>query len=302
MPTTLRDLLEDPALGLELLVDGDLDRELRWVHVTELADASPYLVGDELVLTAGVWRGRRHSAQGFVHALRSKDVAGIGYGLLVGDDHVPVAVRKACAEAGVPLVGVPVSTPFVAISQTFVERLARDREQALRDTLSLTADLLAAAEGFSAPDALASVARILRRSTGHDVWIADEAGRLLARSGTAPDLASRIAIVAASRARNLVGPWVVQPVDTRSAHSPVLAVSVDPDDLQLRSRIDAARPVVGLILARERAVRETERRLAGEVISLVLGRQVEAASARMPYYGLDPARPLVPIVCAVADR
>jgi hypothetical protein len=34
MPTTIRDLLEEPSLGLELLVGGDLDREIRWVHVT----------------------------------------------------------------------------------------------------------------------------------------------------------------------------------------------------------------------------------------------------------------------------
>ena len=38
-----------------------------------------------------------------------------------------------------------------------------------------------------------------------------------------------------------------------------------PHDLETRSRVDAARPVIGLILARERAVRESERRLAGEV-------------------------------------
>ena len=127
MPTTIRDLLEEPTLGLELLVDGDLDRVIRWVHVTELADASPYLVGDEFVLTAGVWRGRRNSAEGFVRALRSRDVAGIGYGLLVGDDGVPASVQKACRDYGVPLLVVPLTTPFVAISQWYVERLAADR-------------------------------------------------------------------------------------------------------------------------------------------------------------------------------
>jgi purine catabolism regulator len=60
--------------------------------------------------------------------------------------------------------------------------------------------------------------------------------------------------------------------------------------------------VVALVLARERAVRETERRLAGEVVSLVLDRQTEAAAARMTSYGIDPAGPLLPVVCAVGDR
>lgn len=299
----MRDLLNEPSLGLDLLVDGDLDRPIRWVHVTELADASPYLVGDELVLTAGVWRGRRHSAEGFVRALRSREVAGIGYGLLVGDDRVPPAVQRACKEASIPLVGVPVSTPFVAISQWFVERLAQDREQSLRVTLQLTSELLTAAETSSSVDALASVARLLGRSTGANVWIGDGTGHVLGHTGPVPDAATRqrIAAVTATE-RSVFDEWIVQPVTSGGTRAAVLAVAGAADDLETLARLDAARPVIGLILARERAVRESERRLAGEVVSLVLGRQVEAAAARMRYYGLDPSDRLLPLVCAVRDR
>ncbi|MEO5853148.1 MAG: helix-turn-helix domain-containing protein [Nocardioides sp.] len=304
MPSTIRDLLADPGLGLDLLVAGDVDREIRWVHVTELADASPYLVGDEFVLTAGVWRGRRHSAEGFVQALRSRDVAGIGYGLLEGEERVPVEVRRACDDAGVPLVEVPVRTPFVAISQWFFERLAADRERALRATLQLTSDLLAAAENSSTETALTAVAGLIRRSTGHDVWIADDGGRLLGRAGPAPDHATRQrAVVAAWAGVCEVDGWIVQPVGAGVVPAAVIAVARDDaPDLELRPRIDAARPVVSLVLARERAVKESERRLAGEVISLVLGRQVVAASARMRSYGLDPEQALLSFVCAVGDR
>jgi hypothetical protein len=302
VPTTLRDLIAEPSLGLELLVDGNLDRPIRWVHVTELADVSPYLVGDEFVLTAGVWRGRS-SAEGFVRSLHSRNVAGIGYGLLIGDDKVPAAMQRACREVSIPLLGVPVSTPFVAISQWFVERLAADRETSLRATIRLTSDLLAAAENPSASAALTSVARILRRSTGGSVWIADDAGRLLAQAGSVPDTAiRRVAAGRAATDRVVIDGWAVQPVEASGTRAAVLAVTGDIDDLETRSRVDAARPVIGLILARERAVRESERRLAGEVVSLVLGRQVEAAQARMPYYGLNPAGALLPLVCAVTDR
>jgi purine catabolism regulator len=303
VPTTIRDLLNEPSLGLDLLVDGDLDRPIRWVHVTELADASPYLVGDELVLTAGVWRGRRHSAEGFVRSLQSRDVAGIGYGLLVGDDRVPAAVQRACHDASVPLVGVPINTPFVAISQWFVERLAADREQSLRATLRLTSELLTAAETTTSADALASVARLLRRSTGARVWVADGTGRLLAHAGQVPDAETRRRIASAAATELMVfNEWTVQPVTTGGARAAVLAIASAADDLETLARVDAARPVIGLILARERAVHESERRLAGEVVSLVLGRQVEVATARMPYYGLDPAGRLLALVCAVADR
>jgi hypothetical protein len=301
MPTTLRDLLAERSLELELLVDGDLDRPMRWVHVTELHDASPYLVGDELVLTAGVWRGRGHSALEFVRALETRRVAGIGYGLLIGDTRVPPAVTKACRDEGVPLFSVPVRTPFVAITQWFVERLAADREAALRATLRLTQDLLAAAEAPVPADALASVARLLRRATGRDVWIAEPSGALLARAGAAPAPALRAAL-AAQREEVGHGGWVVHRVGAGRRPQAVLAVAGSDDDLEVRSRVDAALPVVALVLARQRAVRETERRLAGEVVSLVLGRQTEAAAARMASYGLDPDGALRPVVCAVPDR
>ncbi|MGN6243481.1 MAG: PucR family transcriptional regulator [Motilibacteraceae bacterium] len=299
MPTTLRDLLAEPSLELELLVDGDLDRPVRWVHVTELHDASPYLVGDELVLTAGVWRGRGHSALEFVRALETRRVAGIGYGLLIGDTRVPPAVAKACRDEGVPLFAVPVRTPFVAITQWFVERLAADREATLRATLRLTQDLLAAAEAPVPADALASVARLLRRATGRDVWIAEPSGTLLARAGAAPGATVRAALAASPSEGD---DWAVRPVGAGRRPQAVLAVAGPDDDLEVRSRVDAALPVVALVLARQRAVRETERRLAGEVVSLVLGRQTEAAAARMASYGLDPDGALRPVVCAVPDR
>jgi len=303
MPTSVRDLVSAEELGLELLVDGDLDRSIRWVHVTELADASPYLVGDEFVLTAGVWRGRRHSAQGFVDALRTRRVAGIGYGLLEGDTGVPAAVQKACRDAAVPLVAVPVRTPFVAISQWFVERLTADREHDLRITVELTADLLGAAEAASPDDALAEVTRLLARSTGSPVWIATARGVARAAEGDVPASADQRRIVAAARAGiSQVDGWTLQPIGVGAGQVWVAVRSTVLDRLDLRARIDTARPVVGLILARESAVRESERRLAGEIVSLILGRQVEVAAARMPYYGLDPEAPSVAVVCAVGER
>lgn len=296
MSTTLSDLLEEASLQLELIVDGDLDRVVRWVHVTEVHDASSYLSGGELILTAGIWRNRRHSAAGFVQGLRTRDVAGIGYGLLEGHEQVPPSVVRACQELSVPLFLVPVRTPFVAISQWFVERLAHDREAELRDALAFNADLLAAAEAPAVVDALAGVARLLRRRVGHAVWLADDTGRELARAGRRPDPAAQRALL---RPEPRLEHWVAQPIRAGGRNRALLAVASTSTDLATRSRMAAAAPVIGVILARERAVRETERRLAGEVVSLVLGRQNGAARVRMPYYGLRPEDPLAAIACVV---
>ncbi|HEY5820844.1 MAG TPA: PucR family transcriptional regulator ligand-binding domain-containing protein [Propionibacteriaceae bacterium] len=299
MSTTLRDLVEASSLHLQTLVPGDLDRVIRWVHVTELYDASSYLTGGELILTAGVWQQRRHSAAGFVQALRDRDIAGIGYGLLEGHDQVPAAVVRACRELSVPLFAVPVRTPFVAVSQWFVERLALDREAGLRQALALNAELLAAAEVPAAVDALNGVARLLRRTVGHAVWIVDDLGRELARAGRRPDPATQRALLGADPGLDY---WIAQPIKARGRTRALLAVATSAADLNARSQMAAASPFIGLILARERAVRETERRLAGEVVSLVLGRQTDAARVRMPYYRLNPDKPLAVVACVVPQR
>ena len=75
MPMTVRELLDDPELGLRVVVDGTLDRPIRWVHTTELRDPSLYLQGGELILTTGVWRDAGLTSDQFVAPLRAMDVA-----------------------------------------------------------------------------------------------------------------------------------------------------------------------------------------------------------------------------------
>ncbi|MCF3964188.1 PucR family transcriptional regulator ligand-binding domain-containing protein, partial [Streptomyces fuscigenes] len=51
----MRELAGDPALGLTALTrDALLDRRIGWAHVSELLDPAPYLLGGELLLTAGL--------------------------------------------------------------------------------------------------------------------------------------------------------------------------------------------------------------------------------------------------------
>src|SRR4051794_16390804 len=54
----LRTVAGNPELALDVVPEtlrpGALDRPVRWAHVSELANPAPYLVGAELVLTAGV--------------------------------------------------------------------------------------------------------------------------------------------------------------------------------------------------------------------------------------------------------
>src|SRR6185369_2356277 len=54
----LRDVVGNRELALEVVPEtvrpGALDLPVRWAHVSELQDPAPYLLGGELILTAGV--------------------------------------------------------------------------------------------------------------------------------------------------------------------------------------------------------------------------------------------------------
>lgn len=294
---TLQDLLDDDGLGLTCAVEGDLGRTVRWVHVTEMTDPSPYLAGDELVLTAGLWRGRGASAMDFVCSLESRSCAGIGYGLLREDEKVPAALMKACRQEGVSLLVVPMTTPFIAISQRFVQQMALERESELRASLDFTAELLSSAERAEPEDALQALMNRLRTATGCSCWTVSGDGRLIAYAGSRPDPR----LVAETLARTTSDAVLtVRPVRHGDDTVALVALAGADQDRTLAARLDASLPVVALVLSRQRAVRDTERKLAGEVITLVLDRQVDAAAARLASYGIGRDRILVAMVAMVS--
>ena len=89
MAMRVSELLGGARLDLRVVVDGDLERVIRWVHTTELADPTRYLQGGEVILTTGVWRDAGTTSTGFVAPLERSDVAALGYGLPQPDAVMP---------------------------------------------------------------------------------------------------------------------------------------------------------------------------------------------------------------------
>lgn len=119
----LRDLVARVDLGLTVLCGSDaLDRPIRWAHVSELEDPTPYLVGEELLLTAGV--RFPSDVPAYVRGLVSSGVSAIGFGVEPEFPTVPLPLVEACSAQGMPLVEVPPSTPFLAVSQALGALLA----------------------------------------------------------------------------------------------------------------------------------------------------------------------------------
>lgn len=126
MALTLRTLCASRTLGLRLACpSADQDRPLTWVHSSELSDPTPYLDGDELLLTTGL--GPAPDPAGYVARLVAHGLAGLGFGCGLGHDDLLPALREACERAGLALLEVPERTPFLALTKAVAEARAADR-------------------------------------------------------------------------------------------------------------------------------------------------------------------------------
>jgi hypothetical protein len=151
---TVRELALQPSLDLRIAVGGPgLDRPVRWAHSTELLDPRAYLHGGELILTVGAGLTGPERCRAFARSLADCRVAAVGLG--VGDIHQepPAALIEGCEEAGIPLLVVPPTTPFIEITELLAEhriRLASDRSH--RETIGRL--FMAIAQGHASPEVL----------------------------------------------------------------------------------------------------------------------------------------------------
>jgi purine catabolism regulator len=127
MPPSLAAVAALPQLGLVALSEAPLDRPVRWVAVSELADPTPFLEGDELVLTTGMRLTDERYHQEYVRLLVQRGVAGLGFAVGLGHETVPRSLVDAAAGQGLPLFEVPRPTPFIAIGKAVWRMLAAER-------------------------------------------------------------------------------------------------------------------------------------------------------------------------------
>ncbi|MEV4368941.1 helix-turn-helix domain-containing protein [Nonomuraea sp. NPDC049637] len=116
----LRDLLQAGQLALKVLTGHDLlDRRVRGVTTTDLPDPAMFVKAGELVLTELTWHTGPASSRDFVAKLG--DVAALVAGTAL---KVPPAdLIDACAEAGLPLLTLPVDVPFSQLTEHVLRAL-----------------------------------------------------------------------------------------------------------------------------------------------------------------------------------
>lgn len=181
---TLRALLGRRELGLRLdsaedaLRPDALDAPLRWVHSSDLADPTPFLADDLLLLTTGTQfavDAEPDDYRAYVTRLRSRGVQGLGFGTEVVRDGIPPALAEACRDAGMPLFEVPYRTPFIALARANAEAVAA--QAYARRTWALSAQRAISLAALR-PDGLGATVAELGRQLGAWTGLFDATGAL----------------------------------------------------------------------------------------------------------------------------
>lgn len=175
---TVRDIASLPGLGLELAAGAaGADNPIGWVHVSELADPTPWLEGGELLITTGLGIGELGGPQrDYVRRLADHGLAGLAFGVGFGWPEPPAALAAKADELGFPLVTVPYEVPFIALTKAISSQLANAQLSRLERALQVHERLAQAVlDGRGTPALLA----ILGDHVGCALALVDEGGRVV---------------------------------------------------------------------------------------------------------------------------
>ena len=132
---TVRGLLADLDVRL-LCGEPAIDVPVRWVHISELTDPTPWLSGGELLLTTGMQLNTPQRQSQFVERLADHRLAGVGFGVGFGHREVPAALCRAAAERDFPVFEVPYDVPFIAVTEAAFTQLVNEQYAVLRRALA----------------------------------------------------------------------------------------------------------------------------------------------------------------------
>ncbi|SOD86403.1 PucR C-terminal helix-turn-helix domain-containing protein [Streptomyces sp. Ag109_G2-15] len=187
-PVPLSSLLAREDLALRQIAGpSDPDIVIHWAHTSEMADPYPYLLGGELLLTAGVHipeaAGSGTYFDDYVSRIVAAGGAALGFGLAPVHDTVPRALVAACDAYGLPLLEVPPQTTFSGVARAVWQLMAQARLAELRRVTEAQQSLAAAA---SRPDPIPSVLRQLAQRLGGHAILYGPDGTEIAGAGREP--------------------------------------------------------------------------------------------------------------------
>ena len=314
---TVRDLVDE--LGLELLSGEDAaEAPVRWVHISELPDPTPWLSGGEMILTTGLQLTTAKRQRDFARLLCDHHLAGVGFGVGFAHDKVPEPLLEEARSIGLPVFEIPYELPFIAITEKAFGRLVNEQYEVLQRGIAIHKRLERLVLEERGLDELVGA---VSAAIGGVVMVLDARGETLASKTFRRRLSD--AAVEAVRARirerggargrastdfapehpEIAGRALVLPVSTRGRGAPQawLVASRDAGSLGDFERLilQQAATVVALELMRQRVMRDTERRLAGDVLAQALtGRLAESEiESRLRPFGVGEQAAVLVFAC-----
>jgi purine catabolism regulator len=310
---TLRDLLRELDVRVVAGEPG-LERAVRWVHISELSDPTPWLSGGELLLTTGLQLGDDADQRAYIARLARHGLSGLGFGAGFSHASVPGALRAAAEELGFPLFEVPYELPFIAVTEKAFTHLVNEHYAVLQRALSAHERLERIVLSERGLDGVASA---LAAMIGGPSIIFDARGEVLARrpgrAGLSEGVLDALAAELRERtrqggrrgyvpapeafsppARALALPVARTPPGTGGGDGPLpeawLVGAKDAGPLTELDRLTLhqAVTVVALELLRRRVADDTERRLAGDVLTAMVAGDLAGAdlARRLEPFGL----------------
>lgn len=160
MPLWPSQLLADPGLGLGLVAGHaglDARGPIRWAHIADTPDPTPWLEGGEVLLTTGLGvRDDPALQRRLIDRLAARGVVAVGFGVGVVVDEVPPALAAACDEVELPLFTVPYEVPFIAVTRRVSQHVFDEHYATLRAAVALHRQVLAAVVGDQGIDGVLS--------------------------------------------------------------------------------------------------------------------------------------------------
>jgi purine catabolism regulator len=312
---TVRELLKDLEVRL-VAGEAGLHLPVRWVHISELIDPTPWLSGGELLLTTGLQLDTPERQREFVTRLADHHLAGLGFGTGFGHETVPEAVAEVAEERQFPVFEVPYELPFIAITEAAFSQLVNEQYAVLRRALTAQERLERIVLSERGLEALvAAIATLI----GAAVLVFDSRGEPIMqrafRRTIEPAAVATLQADIRDRARRREARTFMPLVD-EGHQGLALPVASDgapqsgaPDPVRVpeawlvaikdsgalsdfdRLTLHQAVTIVALELLRARVAGDTERRLAGDVLDAVV---------RGELGGPDLARRLAPF--GLSDR
>jgi purine catabolism regulator len=291
---------------------GALDRQVRWTHVSEVADVARLLRGGELLFTTGIaLPGDDPALVAWVRELAAAEVAGVCLELGRRFDSLPAAMVRAAEKVGLPLVELGRECRFVAVTEQVHARIVDAQLAELRASEELHQIFTELTVEGATP---AEIVRQAARLAARPVVLENMAHQVLAYDGAGADTVALLhEWEARSRRASLRGRtsydaslgWLVTTVGARGSDWGRLVLVCDGDpvsrDLMLLERGAATLALNRLV---ERDLESLERQTHRTLLQGLLTHALPSAESTVRAQALGvpvEGRALVAVVLRLRD-